>query len=114
MFYIIPAIVSVIDHIKLYNKHPEYFKNGEVSIAIIIVLCGIPLFNIYIYIYLMYRSIMIIIETNKYRNCEHEYITITNLYGDMINNFGGARSIRKCIHCDKIEYGELDENCKKK
>ena len=44
--------------------------------------------------------------------CKHKFETITNLYGDVINYFGGARSISRCIYCGKMKYGELDPNCK--
>ena len=45
--------------------------------------------------------------------CKHEFKTLTNLYGDVINHFGGARSISKCSHCGKeIKCYTLDKNCK--
>lgn len=46
--------------------------------------------------------------------CNHEFKTITNLYGDAVNLFNGARSIRKCIHCGKTVFsGFLDFDCDK-
>lgn len=52
------------------------------------------------------------------RKCKiHEYETITNLYGDAINQFpmkNGrvTRSIRRCKHCKKIIYSPmLDIKC---
>lgn len=45
--------------------------------------------------------------------CKHEYKTLTNLYGDAINTFHGARSIKECIHCGKWKYSGLDPDCKK-
>jgi len=44
--------------------------------------------------------------------CKHEYKTNTNLYGDIINHFNGARSIQVCIKCNKIIKGSLDKGCK--
>lgn len=110
LFYAMPALVAAIGHIDVYHKRPDWFNNGEASISIIIVLCGVPLFNIYA----MYRAIRMLIVIQKAKACKkHDYITVTNLYGDMINHFGGARSIKKCIHCGKVKYGSLDEDCKK-
>lgn len=44
--------------------------------------------------------------------CKHEYITVTNLAGDHVTWFNGAKSIRKCKHCGKILYEEkADNNC---
>jgi acetyl-CoA carboxylase beta subunit len=47
--------------------------------------------------------------------CKHEQLeTVTNIYGDAINKFGGARSMRKCKKCSKIIWHkELDKNCNK-
>lgn len=46
--------------------------------------------------------------------CKHEYETVTNLYGDLINHFDGARSIKMCPKCGKFIYlKKLDPNCKK-
>ena len=42
---------------------------------------------------------------------KHEYTTVTNLYGDVINHFGGVRSIRECEICGKRKFGGLDKNC---
>ena len=44
--------------------------------------------------------------------CKHKFKTETNLYGDAINWFDGARSIRRCVLCGKKAYGALDPNCK--
>ena len=45
--------------------------------------------------------------------CKHEYETITNLYGDIINQSGGNRSVVKCIWCEKLKFNPyLDKNCK--
>lgn len=44
--------------------------------------------------------------------CKHEYKTTTNLYGDAINYFNGARSLKKCINCGKIIKGNFDNNCR--
>lgn len=44
--------------------------------------------------------------------CKHEYKTITNLYGDIINYSNGLRSIKECIYCNKRIKGVLDKNCK--
>ena len=44
--------------------------------------------------------------------CKHEYETITNLHGDVINYFGGYRSIKECNLCGKRKFGGLDKNCK--
>lgn len=50
----------------------------------------------------------------KWLFCKHKFITITNLHGDMINAFDGARSIKKCKKCDKWIYSKkLDVDCKK-
>jgi hypothetical protein len=43
--------------------------------------------------------------------CKHKYKTITNLYGDTINHFNGARSIKECINCGKRIKDNLDNNC---
>jgi len=45
--------------------------------------------------------------------CKHDFETITNLYGDAINTFNGARSIQRCRRCGKIAYGGLDPDCKR-
>ena len=43
--------------------------------------------------------------------CKHKYITVTNIYGDSINNYG-ARSFRKCEICGKLKFfKELDPQC---
>lgn len=49
--------------------------------------------------------------------CHHEYETVTNLYGDMINTFSSGkkviRSIRVCKHCGKWSGSEyIDYNSK--
>ena len=43
--------------------------------------------------------------------CKHKYITVTNIYGDSINNYG-ARSFKKCEACGKTKFfKELDKEC---
>jgi hypothetical protein len=45
--------------------------------------------------------------------CKHEYLTTTNLYGDIVVAYGGCRSIQECKHCGKIKFDYyLDEDCK--
>jgi len=44
--------------------------------------------------------------------CKHEFKTVTNISGDAIQHFGGARSISKCFKCGKIKYSGLDNKCK--
>jgi len=44
--------------------------------------------------------------------CKHEYETVTNLYGDVINHFGGVRSIRECKLCGKRKFSGLDKKFK--
>lgn len=52
-----------------------------------------------------------IIKLFKRLLCEHTDIyTITNFYGDAINQFG-CRSWKECIKCGKIIKGDLDKNC---
>lgn len=53
----------------------------------------------------------------KRLTCDHEYETITNLYGDAINAFSSGkkviRSIQECSYCGKLRGSEyLDYNCK--
>lgn len=44
--------------------------------------------------------------------CKHEYITLTNIHGDAINQFNGARSISECVKCGKQRYNKyLDPEC---
>lgn len=58
-------------------------------------------------------------DLQRQYQCNHKFFTVTNLGGDAINWFSCRktmfpRSIKKCIHCKKIELSEcLDENCKK-
>lgn len=53
----------------------------------------------------------------KIKGCDnHEYETITNLYGDCINFYSHGkktvRSIRKCKHCGKTMYSQyIDPEC---
>jgi len=69
----------------------------------IILICVMALYNIIIVVYFIVKRLF----------CKHKYETTTNLYGDVINHFGGARSIRRCVHCDKsICWHSLDPNCK--
>ena len=43
--------------------------------------------------------------------CKHEHTyTVTNFYGDAINEFG-CRSWKRCRDCDKIIKSGLDKNC---
>lgn len=50
--------------------------------------------------------------------CKHNYITVTNLYGDAINYYSASsnkiiRSIQRCKKCGKIHKSEyLDKDCK--
>lgn len=49
--------------------------------------------------------------------CKHEFVTVSNFYGDYINyvstGFPVYRSRQKCIHCGKERLSEyLDEKCK--
>lgn len=49
--------------------------------------------------------------------CKHDYVTITNFYGDMINNMSISskkiiRSVQQCRKCKKIHKSEkIDKNC---
>ena len=44
--------------------------------------------------------------------CKHEYRTVYNISGDMINWCGGYRRFERCTKCGKGRYGDsLDENC---
>ena len=44
--------------------------------------------------------------------CSHEFKTLYNIHGDMINHFNGHRRMNKCIKCGKGKLGsELDLNC---
>ena len=44
--------------------------------------------------------------------CKHEYSTLYNIHGDMINWCGGYRRFERCTKCGKGRYGDsLDENC---
>ena len=46
--------------------------------------------------------------------CKHEYKTIYNIYGDMINRCGGHRRMDKCTKCGKEKLGDkLNPNCRK-
>ena len=45
--------------------------------------------------------------------CKHEFKTLTNIHGDLINAFG-CRSIQECVKCGKCKkLNELDESCTK-
>ena len=40
--------------------------------------------------------------------CEHDWRWLRNLYGDAIEEYGGARSVWRCHRCGKFDYrGEL-------
>ena len=46
--------------------------------------------------------------------CDHEYQTITNLYGKEVINVGYKKykSIKECKHCGNIVYStKRDKNC---
>lgn len=48
--------------------------------------------------------------------CKHEFVTITNFYGDMINQVSGAgktiRSVQECTKCGKRRAStSLDKKC---
>jgi len=43
--------------------------------------------------------------------CKHEFETLTNLHGDVINSFGGVRCIKECKLCGKRKFTGLDKEC---
>lgn len=49
--------------------------------------------------------------------CKHEYVTISNFYGDAINDMSAfsnkiIRSVQRCQKCGKLHKSEyLDKNC---
>lgn len=44
--------------------------------------------------------------------CNHEYMTVTNLYGDAVHVYGGVRSIQECTKCGKRKYSScIDIEC---
>lgn len=46
--------------------------------------------------------------------CKHEFKTLYNIHGDMINHFNGHRRMNKCIKCGKEKpFGGLDQNCRR-
>lgn len=46
--------------------------------------------------------------------CKHEFRTLYNIHGDMINRCDGHRRMNICIKCGKEKlFGGLDPNCKK-
>lgn len=48
------------------------------------------------------------------KDCEHDYQTITNLYGKDVIRIGFVkyRSVRKCKHCGFVVYStEKDKEC---
>jgi reverse gyrase len=60
---------------------------------------------------------MNILKIFKKFKCYHEFITVSNFYGDYINyissGFPVYRSRQRCIKCGKQRLSEyLDENCK--
>lgn len=57
--YIISIIVSIQGFSALSMYKPEYFKNGNNSFIIIICLCFIPIFNVY----LVYESIRLVVKS---------------------------------------------------
>ena len=57
--YIISIIVSIQGFSALSMYKPEYFKNGNNSFIIIVCLCFIPIFNVY----LVYDSIRLVIKS---------------------------------------------------
>lgn len=72
---------------------------------------------------LPYKKLFFFIKLIKWRDfkmllgnkkCKHENLqTVTNLYGDAINYFGG-RSLKACTSCGKqIIDDSLDKNCKR-
>ena len=56
-------------------------------------------------------TIVWLIKVIKRAFCKHHFETYTNISGDAINHFRGARSISECIYCGKTKYGKLDPNC---
>ena len=63
---------------------------------------------------------MVQLVSNKIRQlfCMHNYKTITNFYGDAINDMSVSsrkiiRSLQRCKKCGKLHKSEyLDRNCK--
>lgn len=44
--------------------------------------------------------------------CKHEFKTLYNIHGDMINRCNGNRRMDKCVKCGKERLGkELDTTC---
>ena len=55
---------------------------------------------------------MLIMNPFKRLFCKHKFKTLTNISGDAILFFNGARSISECEYCGKTKYGPLDKKCK--
>ena len=49
---------------------------------------------------------------NKDKKCDHEYQTITNLYGKEVINVGSRKykSIKECKHCGNVVYSTKRDN----
>lgn len=46
--------------------------------------------------------------------CKHDYKTLTNLYGDVVREYNGAKSIQICTKCGKRIYCScIDPECRK-